>query len=65
MKKIRRVHRIRMKLCKTGAFLLVVSFVLAVLSIYEPRLIPLFIFCLVDHVVTVIPAFYVEDLEIE
>jgi hypothetical protein len=54
-----------MKLCKTGAVLLVVSFILGVLSMFEARLIPLFVFSLVDYVVTIIPAFYVEDLEIE
>jgi sterol desaturase/sphingolipid hydroxylase (fatty acid hydroxylase superfamily) len=64
LKKVR-IYRIRMHLCKTGILLLLLSFVLAVASIYEPRFIPLFIFCLVDYVITVIPAFYIEDLEVQ
>jgi len=59
------IHRIRMKICKIGIVLLILTFVLAVISIYEPRFIPLFIFCLVDYVITVIPAFYIEDLEVQ
>lgn len=62
---LKRYYCIRCKLCKVGAVLSVVCFALAVLTIYVPALWSLFVFALVDWVVCIVPAFYVEVVDKE
>ena len=62
---VKKFYRIRVKLCKAGFFMTIIVFVFAFLSCLSSMLIPLFIFLLVDWVITIVPAFYVEVVEKE
>lgn len=57
-----RVYRIKTKLCKTGLAVMLGLFLLSVWVVEYPSLIPLFVLALVVWVLTVIPAFYIEEL---
>ena len=61
MKKV----RLHYKYCRTAGFLTVLTFIFAILSVYEPRLTPLFIVTMLDLILTVIPAYYItiEDMK--
>ena len=61
---VSRYWLIRQKLCKIGAFLEVSSFVLSVLTIFYPNLWSLFVFCLANWVLTILPSYYIKYLEI-
>jgi len=61
---VSRYWLIRQKLCKIGAFLEVSSFILAVLTIFYSNLWSLFVFCLVDWILTVLPSYFLKYLEI-
>ena len=62
---VSRYWLIRQKLCKIGAFLEVSSFILAVLTVFCPKLWSLFVFCLVDWILTVLPSYYLKYKEKE
>jgi len=51
---------VKMKLCKTGLVLEVICFGLAVTTVLNPRLLPIFAFSLVDYVLVHLLAFYFE-----
>ena len=61
---VSRYWLIRQKLCKIGAFLEVSSFILAVLTIFYSNLWSLFVFCLVDWILTILPSYYLKLVEI-
>jgi hypothetical protein len=47
-------------MCKTGMLLFLIAFMFACLSCLNPIFWSLFIFTLIDWIVTIIPAFYIE-----
>ena len=56
--------RIRQRLCKVGAFMLVLCYAFAIATIFKPVLFPVLLVLLVDTVVTILPSFYfiVDDM---
>ncbi|MCD6421929.1 hypothetical protein J7L13_01090 [bacterium] len=63
-RKVKRYYLIRQKLCKIGSFLEVLSFVFAVLTIFYPKLWSLFVFLLIDWILTILPSYFLQYLEI-
>ena len=63
MKKIK--VRFHYKYCKVALFQTFICFVLSVACFFELKLLPLFVFSIIDMILTVIPAFYitVEDVQ--
>ena len=61
MKKV----RIKQRLCKSGAIMIMLCYLFAILSVYEPRLMPLLIVLLVDTVLVVIPSYFGEQKEMK
>ena len=63
MKKIK--VRFHYKYCKVALFQTFICFVLSILCVYVPKLLPLFAFSIIDLILTVVPAFYVTIEEVE
>jgi len=63
MKKIK--VRFHYKYCRIALFQNLICFVLSVLCFFEPKLLPLFVFSIIDMILTIIPAYFItiEDLE--
>ena len=53
--------RIRQKLCRTGAFMIALCYLFAILCVFEPRLLPILIVLLVDTCITILPSFFAEQ----
>jgi len=64
-KTIRKIFRIRYKWCKTASFLSFICLFFAIITSYEPKFMPIFVFSLIDLLLVVASAYYVEVLEIE
>jgi len=53
--------RIRQKLCRTGAIMIILCYFFAILCVFEPRLLPILIVLLADTILTVLPSYFVEQ----
>jgi len=53
--------RIRQKLCRTGAIMIMLCYFFAILCVYEPRFLPLLIVLLADTILTVLPSYFAEQ----
>ena len=63
MGKVKRYYRIRAKICNTGVAMLLICLLWGLVSCYERKYLPVFVYSLVICVLTLIPAFYVEVVE--
>jgi len=50
--------RIRQKLCRTGAIMIILCYFFAFLCVFEPRFLPLLIVLLVDTCLTIVPSYF-------
>jgi type IV secretory pathway component VirB8 len=63
--KVRKVYRIRVKWCFWSFYFSFICLLFAIFAILNPKLMPLFIFALLMIVFMVLPAYYVELVEIK
>jgi hypothetical protein len=62
MRKIKK-YIVRVKLCRTGAVMSFIVFFIAMITCLIPAYYPIFIFALIDYLITILPAIYVEEFQ--
>jgi len=63
--KVRKILRIRGKICRTGILMLFITLFLGVICCFRHEYFPAFIFSVILCVLTLIPMYYVEQLDVE
>ncbi|MEM3696361.1 MAG: hypothetical protein QXQ94_02495 [Candidatus Bathyarchaeia archaeon] len=61
---MRKKVRIHYKYCRIAGFLTVLCFILAILCCYQPKLLPLLAFSIIDLILTSISAYYITIEEV-
>ncbi|MCD6241848.1 hypothetical protein J7K27_10145 [Candidatus Bathyarchaeota archaeon] len=62
--KTKRYYLIRGKICNTGIAMLLICCFLAILCVFKPEYIPVFVLSLIIMILTIIQAFYVKEIEV-
>ena len=63
-KQIKRIIHVRVKLCNTAVVMWFMTLIMAVVTIQDAKYWPLLIFSLAVLILTVIPAYYLETVEL-
>ena len=63
-KQVRRIIHVRVKLCNTAVVMWFMTLIMAVITIQDAKYWPLLIFSLAVLLLTVIPAYYLETVEL-
>ena len=63
--KVKRVYRIRCKPCKTALVMIIACYILAIATIFYPFILPFTAWFYIDTLLTILPMFYVEFVEVE
>ena len=63
-KQVRRIIHVKVKLCNTAVVMWFMTLIMAVITIQDPKYWPLLIFSLAVLILTVIPAYYLETVEL-
>jgi len=63
-KQVRRIIHVRVKLCNTAVVMWFMTLIVAVITIQDAKYWPLLIFSLAVLLLTVIPAYYLETVEL-
>jgi len=63
--KVRKVYRIRVKWCLWSFYFSFICLLFAIFTIIDQKLMPLFLFALLMTIFMVLPAYYIELVEIK